>query len=151
MYFCLLALKQNCANIYVKETFFCENGFQSSRFWRKCIFFRIFKQKLFFCKKTILKIKATAFRVQKTFFFFLKGKKDRASVFCASKQVKSLESDRKCVFCRYRNWNKQFSRKNALFGAWIRRKCCVKPLANEFMGLCTSILVFLRFHAVIFI
>lgn len=31
-------------------------------------FFRIFKQKSFFCKKTILKIKVTVFRAQKTFF-----------------------------------------------------------------------------------
>lgn len=56
-------------------------------------------------------------------------------MFCASNQVKCLASDRKCVFCSYRNRNEQLSRRKALFRAWIRRKCCVKPLANEFNGL----------------
>lgn len=39
------------------------------------------------------------------------------------------------MFCSYRNWNKQLSRKKTLFRAWIRQEYCVKPLANEFNGL----------------
>lgn len=90
---------------------------------------------LFFCKKTILKIKVTVWSTE-NIFFFLKGKKKTVvSMFCASNQVKCLESDRKCVFCSYRIWNKQFSRKKALLKAWIRQESCVKPLATEYNGL----------------
>lgn len=39
------------------------------------------------------------------------------------------------MFCSCRNRNGQLSRKKTLFRAWIRRECCVKPLANEFNGL----------------
>lgn len=69
MYFCLLALKKNFTKIYVKETKFCEKGFLFVMVLKKMyFFFRIFNQKPFFCKKTILKIKDTVFRAQKTFF-----------------------------------------------------------------------------------
>lgn len=69
MCFYLLELKQNCTKIYVKETFFVRKEF----FIRPCskenvFFLRIFRQKAFFCKKAILKIKVTAFRAQKAFF-----------------------------------------------------------------------------------
>lgn len=36
------------------------------------------------------------------------------------------------MFCSYRIWNKQFSRKKALLKVWIRQECCSKPLTNEF-------------------
>ena len=39
------------------------------------------------------------------------------------------------MFCGYRIWNKQFTRKKVLLSAWIRRECRAKPLANEFKGL----------------
>lgn len=123
-------------NICKRNIFFAKRVFLFVPVLKKCIFFQnIQAEAFFFVKKTILKIKVTAFRAQKAFFFFLKGKKAGVSVFCASKQVKSLEPDRKSVFCGYRNSNKQISRKKTLLKAWIRQECCVKPLTNEFKGL----------------
>ena len=57
---------------------------------KKMYFFRIFKQKPFFFQKTILKIKVTAFRVQKIFFSFLKGKKGRGVYVLCFKTSKML-------------------------------------------------------------
>ena len=136
MYFYLLELKQKCTKIYVKETFFCEKGFHSSRFWRKCVFFQnIQAEAFFFAKRTIFKNQTHGIQSAENIFSFWKVKRPGVSVFCASKQVKSLESDRKCVFCTYRNSNKQFSRNKTLLKAWIRQEYCVKPLTSEFKGL----------------
>lgn len=46
----------------------------------------------FFCKKTILKIKVTVFRVQKTFLFFLKGKKARGIYVLCFKSNKNAKN-----------------------------------------------------------
>lgn len=71
MYFYLLEYKQNCTKIYVKETLsFAKRVSARPGSEENVFFFRIFKQKLFFAKKTILKIKVTVFRTQKTFFSF---------------------------------------------------------------------------------
>lgn len=61
--------KNICKRIFFAKMVYNRPGSEENVF-----FFRIFKQKLFFEKKTILKIKVTAFRAQKAFFFFLKGK-----------------------------------------------------------------------------
>ncbi len=69
MYFYLLELKQNCTKIYVKETFFLRKGFSFVLVLKKMYFFQnIQAEAIFFAKKTILKIKDTVFRAQKTFF-----------------------------------------------------------------------------------
>lgn len=39
------------------------------------------------------------------------------------------------MFCGYRIWNKQFTRKKVLLSAWIRQECRAKPLTNEFKRL----------------
>lgn len=72
MYFYLMEYKQNCTKIYVKETLsFAKRVFIRPGSKENVFFFRIFKQKPSFAKKTILKIKVTVFRAQKTFFFLL--------------------------------------------------------------------------------
>jgi len=74
MYFCLLELKENRTKIYVKE-FFLRKWFTIVPVLKKMYFFSEYSSRSFFFeKKTILKIKVTAFRAQKAFFFFLKGK-----------------------------------------------------------------------------
>lgn len=71
MYFYLMEYKQNCTKIYVKEAIFCEKFFFIRPGSKENVIFRNIRQKpFFFAKKTILKIKVTVFRVQKTFFPF---------------------------------------------------------------------------------
>lgn len=71
MYFCLLELKQNCTKIYVKETLsFAKRVFIRPGSKENVFFLEYSSRSLFFAKKTILKIKVTVSRVQKTFFPF---------------------------------------------------------------------------------
>lgn len=68
--FLFIGIKAKLHKIYVKEFFFAKGVATRPGSKENVFFFRIFKQKAFFAKKTILKIKVTVFRAQKTFFPF---------------------------------------------------------------------------------
>ena len=118
MCFYLMEYKQNCTKIYVKEAIFCEKVFLFVPVLKKMYFFQNIQAETIFCKKTILKIKVTVFRAQKTFFFFLKGEKDRGIYVLCFKSNKNAK-----------NWTG-----NACFAAigfeinnLVERKRCLEP------------------------
>lgn len=92
MYFYLLEYKQNCTKICAKEIFLRKGFFICPGSKENVIFQNIQVECHFFCKKTILKIKVTVFRVQKTFLFFLKGKKARGIYVLCFKSNKNAKN-----------------------------------------------------------
>lgn len=91
MYFYLMEYKQNCTKIYVKERLsFAKRVFIRLGSKENVYFSEYSSGSLFFAKKTILKIKVTLFRAQKTFFFFLKDEKDRGIYVLCFKSSKML-------------------------------------------------------------
>lgn len=68
-------------NICKRNIFFAKRVSARPGSKENVFFFRIFKQKPFFAKKTILKIKVTVFRAQKTFFPFWKVKKKHRGIY----------------------------------------------------------------------
>lgn len=95
MYFCLLALKKNFTKIYVKETFFfAKRVFIRPGSEENVFFLEYSSRSLFFCKKNYSKNQSHGIQSAENIFSFLKGKKAVLSMFCASNQVKCLESDR---------------------------------------------------------
>lgn len=90
MYFCLLALKQNCAKIYVKETFFFAKRFFIRPGSKKMYFFQNIQQKPFFCKKNYSRNQSHGIQSAENIFFFLKGKKARGIYVLCFKSSKML-------------------------------------------------------------
>lgn len=77
-------------NICKRNNFFAKRVFIRPVSKENVIFSEYSTSRRLFCKKTILNIKVPVFGVRKTFFFFLKGKKDRGIYVLCFKASKIL-------------------------------------------------------------